>query len=53
MYDMAYEGNWEPYFKYIADQLDNQSSIREFIEGEAHIKAFILAYLGLNIYRPS
>lgn len=50
MYDMAYEGNWEPYFNYIADQLDNQSSIREFIEGEAHIKAFILAYLGLNSY---
>lgn len=50
MYDMAYEGNWEPYFKYIADQLDNQSSICEFIEGEAHIKAFILAYLGLNSY---
>ncbi len=50
MYDMAYEGNWEPYFNYIANQLDNQSSIREFIEGEAHIKAFILAYLGLNSY---
>lgn len=50
MYDMVYEGNWEPYFKYIADRLDNQSSICEFIEGEAHIKAFILAYLGLNSY---
>ncbi|WP_308282027.1 PD-(D/E)XK nuclease domain-containing protein [Bacteroides acidifaciens] len=24
--------------------------MREFIEGEAHIKAFILAYLGLNSY---
>ena len=50
MYDMAYEGNWEPYFKHIAERLDNQSSIREFIEGEAHVKAFILAYLGLNSY---
>ena len=50
MYDMAYEGNWNPYFKYIAERLANQSSIREFIEGEAHVKAFILAYLGLNSY---
>ena len=50
MYDMAYEGNWAPYFKHIAERLDNQSSIREFIEGEAHVKAFILAYLGLNSY---
>ena len=50
MYDMAYEGNWKPYFKHIAERLDNQSSIREFIEGEAHVKAFILAYLGLNSY---
>lgn len=50
MYDMAYESNWEPYFKHIAERLDNQSSIREFIEGEAHVKAFILAYLGLNSY---
>lgn len=50
MYDMAYEGNWNPYFKHIADRLANQSSIREFIEGEAHVKAFILAYLGLNSY---
>lgn len=50
MYEMAYEGDWNPYFEYIVDHLSNQSSIREFIEGEAHVKAFILAYLGLNSY---
>lgn len=50
MYDMAYEGNWNPYFEHIINRLENQSSIREFIEGEAHVKAFILAYLGLNSY---
>lgn len=50
MYEMAYEGDWNPYFEYIVERLNNQSSIREFIEGEAHVKAFILAYLGLNSY---
>lgn len=47
---MAYEGNWEDYFRYIASELDSHSSIREFIEGEAHVKGFILAYMGMNSY---
>lgn len=47
---MAYFGEWESYFKYIANRLDNQSCIRDFIEGEAHVKAFMLAYLGLSNY---
>lgn len=44
---MAYEGNWKPVFEYFASELKRQSSIREFIEGEAHVKGFLLAYLGL------
>ena len=50
MYDMSYLGEWQPYFEYIADRLNSQSSIRDFIEGEAHVKAFMLAYLGLSNY---
>jgi len=46
--DMAYDGIWEPAFRYFASELKRQSSIREFIEGEAHIRGFLLAYLGLN-----
>ena len=34
MYEMAYEGDWNPYFEYIVERLNNQSSIREFIEGK-------------------
>ena len=45
---MAYEGNWKPVFEYFASELKRQSSIREFIEGEAHVKGFLLAYLGLT-----
>lgn len=47
---MAYKGEWENYFRYIADRLNGQSSIRDFIEGEAYVKTFILSYLGLTHY---
>lgn len=47
---MAYKGEWENYFNYIAERLDSQSCIRDFIEGEAYVKTFILAYLGLTHY---
>jgi hypothetical protein len=47
---MAYDGKWENYFRYVAERLDAQSSVREFIEGEAYVKTFILAYLGLTHY---
>ncbi len=46
--DMAYDGKWEPVFRFFARELERQSSIREFIEGEAHVKGFLLAYLGLT-----
>ena len=45
---MALRGDWEPVFRYFADELERQSAVREFIEGEAHVKGFLLAYLGLT-----
>lgn len=47
---MAYKGEWENCFTYIADRLNAQSSVRDFIESEAYVKTFILAYLGLTHY---
>lgn len=47
---MAYKGEWKPVFEYIGNELKAQSRIREFIDGEAHIKGFLLAYLGLTNY---
>ncbi|MDL2213825.1 ATP-binding protein, partial [Bacteroides sp. OttesenSCG-928-N06] len=47
---MAYRGQWQPVFSYISSELERQSRVREFIEGEAHIKGFLLAYLGLTHY---
>ena len=45
---MALHGEWEPVFRYFAAELERQSAVREFIEGEAHVKGFLLAYLGLT-----
>ena len=46
--NMAYTGDWEPVFRFFAGELERQSTVREFIEGEAHVKGFLLAYLGLT-----
>lgn len=46
--NMAYDGDWKPVFVYFSSELERQSAIREFIEGEAHVKGFLLAYLGLT-----
>lgn len=45
---MTYRGEWESVFRFFARELERQSAIREFIDGEAHIKGFLLAYLGLT-----
>lgn len=45
--NMAFNGDWKPLFHFIADAIREQSRIREYIEGEAHIKGFLLAYLGM------
>ena len=45
---MALRGEWEAVFRFFARELERQSAIREFIDGEAHIKGFLLAYLGLT-----
>ena len=46
--EMAYDGKWESVFRFFARELERQSAIREFIHGEAHVKGFLLAYLGLT-----
>lgn len=48
VWNMAYRGDWQPAFRYFAAELERQSAIREFIEGEAHVKGFLLAYMGLT-----
>lgn len=50
MGEMAFHGDWHPLFDFLADAIRTQSRIREYIEGEAHVKGFLLAYLGMFRY---
>jgi hypothetical protein len=50
---MAYRGDWQPYFTYIADCLHRFASTRDVQKGEAFVHGFTLAMTGLNAYyRP-
>ena len=44
---MAYRGEWRPFFEYLAEQIQKQTSVRDFMEGEKVIQAFLLAWSGL------
>lgn len=45
---LAYEGNWQPVFRFIADEIERQTRIRDYIQGEKAIQAFYLAYLNIT-----
>ncbi len=50
---LAYRGEWEPYFQYIADCLHQYSSQRDHQKGEFFVHGFTLAMTCLNpYYRP-
>ena len=48
--NMSFKGDWKPMFEFLAEAIREQSRIREYIEGEAHIKGFLLAYLSMFRY---
>jgi len=48
MTDMAYDGKWEPLFKFITARMRESMSLRELITGEKSIQAFLNVYLGLS-----
>ena len=53
MEDMAFDGQWRPYFDYIADALRRYSSQRDRQKGEAYVHGFTQAHLCLNkLYLP-
>ncbi|MGK5094626.1 AAA family ATPase [Deltaproteobacteria bacterium TL4] len=45
--DMAWQGTWEPFFDYLAKAIQQQTSVRDYLEGEKVIQGFLLAYLHL------
>ena len=47
---MAYDGDWKPFFNYFAEQVQRQTSVRDFIDGEKTIQMFHLVYLNITNY---
>ncbi|MCP4690403.1 MAG: ATP-binding protein [Desulfobacterales bacterium] len=48
--DMAYRGEWEAVFVFLADEVKRQTSIRDYLTGEKVIQTFLLAYLNVTDY---
>ncbi len=48
--DMAYKGEWEPVFAFLGSEIEKQTSIRDYLNGEKAIQAFLLAYLNITDY---
>jgi hypothetical protein len=48
--DMAYQGDWRPVFEFLAQEVDKQTSIRDYLLGEKVIQTFLLAYLNITDY---
>ncbi|CAK0772214.1 AAA-ATPase-like domain-containing protein [Gammaproteobacteria bacterium] len=47
---LAYRGEWLPFFDYLAEQINEQTGIRDYLQGERMIQGFLLAYLNLSPY---
>jgi hypothetical protein len=45
---MAYRGGWEEFLRYVLNEFYKNTSIRDSIYGEAGVKGFLLAYLGIG-----
>lgn len=47
---MAYRGEWQAVFDFLAEEIQRQASIRDYLKGEKVIQGFLLAYLNLTHY---
>jgi len=50
MYEMAYNGDWKPVFRFIAREIKEQTSVRNYLDGERAVQMFLLAYLNISNY---
>jgi len=53
MYNMAFKGDWKPAFNFLAEAINTQSSLREYVKGEKFIQTFHVIYMGLPTYYHS
>jgi hypothetical protein len=52
---MAWRGEWEAVFRFLATEIEKQTTIRDYLEGEKVVQGFLLAYLNVTdhyIIRP-
>ena len=47
---MAWRGDWEPFFEYLAERIAEQASVCDYLQGEKMIQGFLLAWLNLTPY---
>ena len=47
---MAYRGNWRPVFDFLAAEVNAQTKVRQYIEGESLLKGFMQPYLACSKY---
>lgn len=48
MRGMAYRGEWQPVFDFLAQQIQQQTSVRDYLSREKVIQGFLLAYLNIS-----
>ena len=48
--EMSFRGGWKPLFEFVAEAIQEQRGIHEYIEGEVHIKGVLLVYLSMFHY---
>jgi len=48
--NMAYDGDWKPFFTYLSEQIEKQTAIRDYLNGEKVVQGFLLAYLNVVDY---
>ena len=46
--DMAYRGDWKPFFDYLSAEIQEQASVRDHLNGEKVIQGFLIAYLNVT-----
>jgi hypothetical protein len=44
---MAYRGEWQAFFAFITGEIQKQTSVRDYLNGEKMIQGFLLAYLNI------
>lgn len=47
---MAYRGEWQVFFDYLAAQIGEQASVRDYLRGEKMVQGFLLVWLNLSPY---